>query len=67
MSLIVQTILRLLSRGGRAGGQGGRRCAECGRAYRPGPGDRGRCAACEGVRRNSGEKADDDGKPFRED
>lgn len=65
MSLIVQTLMRLLNKGGKGVRPGERRCAECGRSYRPVPGDRGRCAACE--RESGGDRTDDQGRPFRED
>lgn len=61
MSLIVQTIMRLL------GKTGERRCASCGRGYRPVAGDRGRCPQCEPERGRGEEKKDDSGRPFRED
>lgn len=63
MSLIVQTIMRLMGKLGK----GERRCASCGRGYRPAPEDRGYCPRCEPARRRYEEKTDDSGRPFRED
>ncbi len=61
MSLVVQTIMRLL------GKAGDRHCVSCGRGYRPGPGDRGYCPRCEPEHKADKDKAGDSGKPFRED
>lgn len=64
MSLIVQTVMRLM---GKLSRPGERRCGSCGRGYRPVPGDRGYCPRC--VRESGSDKGKeyDNGRPFRED
>jgi hypothetical protein len=67
MSIIIQTIMRIMGGMGKLGGSGERRCASCGRGYRPAPGDQGYCPGCVRKSGSDKDKADDSGRPFRED
>jgi predicted amidophosphoribosyltransferase len=64
MSLIVQMVMRLM---GKLGRPGERRCASCGRGYRPAEGDRGYCPRCVRESGSDKDKEYDSGRPFRED